>query len=608
MWLCLFAWMLPTAGLAQDGKEDNSEPRVLSVFPSAGQRGKQVRVELRGRHLEGARSVWFDEPGLSARILHLETVSEPVKDREKPKETGTVHLASVELDVGSQARAGVHTLRVVGSRGISDAIRFRVVDGPVFVEASAQHQDPFHSQEVALPALVSGKLGKPGELDYYAFEAKEGQELSFEVLLTGDFNPRLALYHPSASWFSQARLVRALFEQEQSSDLMRVRPNATYKVTRPGRYLLEISSLFGVGSPDSTYVFRIAPSRHETEAGPALPDSWQERTFVRRLDQDWIKALQSRSFGAGGAMPTAAGAGSANRTASLPPRASAEPASALPQTGEVSHSVEREPNDQTAQALEIRIPALIEGRIGKPVDVDHFRFHVEAGQKLAFEIETPSASPPHFNPRLAVIDAQGRQVLSNVHRRVSLFNNNAEREVYLKAVEPKAIHTFAASGEFTLQIRDMTSRYGNDAYAYRVLVRLQVPHVGEVSGPALDRINLVRGKARKVLLTTLLEEGFSGDVAFAFAGLPQGVTVLATGQAMTERAPTDVPENPDDVVPSSAATAFSLLAAPDAVLSSEPAMVQLFCRPVVDGVPGPNLLVRNVPLMVIEAAKPKEKL
>lgn len=609
MWFCLWVSTLPTFALAQ-AKEDTSDPTLLSVFPSAAQRGTNVRVEVRGHHLEDARSVWFDEPALSATIVQVNQVSDPVKDRVTPadgemKKPPAIQLALVDITIGSGARAGNHTLRMVGSRGLSDAIRFRVTGGPVFVERPASHQDPLHAQEIALPARVSGRLAKPGELDYYAFEAREGQELSFEVLLAGNFEPRMALYHPIASWFSQARLVRALFEEERSSDLLSVRPGATYKVTRPGRYVLQIASLFGVGSPDSTYHLRIASGRERTEFGTPVSGVWRERTFARRLDPDWIKALHSRSLGAGGAMPAAA-VGSANAGGPPPSGPSAEPPPVLPRTGDVSRSVEREPNGQIGQALEIRTPALVEGRIEKPGDVDHFRFHVEAGQRLAFEIETPEATPPHFNPRVAVIDGQGRQVVSNVHRRVSLFNNNAEREVYLKEVEPKAIHTFPAGGEYTLQIRDMTSRYGNSTFAYRVLVRLQVPHVGEVSSQGLDRLNLVRGKARKLMLTTLLEEGFRGDVAFAFEGLPRGVTVLAASQPTTERAPTDIADNPEAVVPSSAAAAISLLADPDAALTSQPSVVRLFCRPVVDGMPGPNLLVRTVPLMVVGPG-PKEK-
>ena len=140
----------------------------------------------------------------------------------------------------------------------------------------------------------------------------------------------------------------------------------------------------------------------------------------------------------------------------------------------------------------ISLPAVIEGTIEHPGDLDSFRFKVDPGQKLAFEVETPDAKPPYFNPRLGVVDSQNKELFSNVERRLSMFNNNADPQVYLKAVEPKATYTFDKGGEYVLQIRDITSRYGNSSYRYRILVRPEIPHVGEItvmSPPSTEAAN-----------------------------------------------------------------------------------------------------------------------
>jgi hypothetical protein len=153
----------------------------------------------------------------------------------------------------------------------------------------------------------------------------------------------------------------------------------------------------------------------------------------------------------------------------------------------------------------------------------------------------------------------------------------------------------------------MTSRYGTDTYAYRVLVRPQVPHVGEISSPGIDRINLVRGKATRLVLTSLLEEGFNGDVTYIFSGLPLGVSALPAAQVTaTERAPTDVGDNAEAVSPPSVTTAIVLLATEEVPVRMKPTTVQLYCRPVINGVAGPSLLVGNIPLMVVNPL-PKEK-
>jgi hypothetical protein len=356
---------------------------------------------------------------------------------------------------------------------------------------------------------------------------------------------------------------------------MPVQARATYRVGQPGDYLFALSSLFGKGSPDCTYQFRVGPSSTGADAAAPAKDLWQERSFNRKLDSKWMDEVLAR-----------AGSGTGQK---------------------LTQALDRAIDAKSGQPPEISIPALVEGAIEKPGGEHRYRFRVEAGQNLAFEIETPRTTPPLFNPRISVTAATGRQLFSNVHHRVSLFNNNAEQEAYLKNIEPKAVYTFTDAGEYVLTVRDMTSRYGTDSYAYRMLVRPQIPHVGEISSPGIDHINLVRGKTTRLLLTSLLEEGFNGDVTFTFSSLPAGVSALPAAQVTaTERAPADVDDNAEAVSPPAVTTAIVLLATEEAAVRAEPTMVQLYCRPVLNGVPGPSLLVRDIPLIVVNP-EPKEK-
>ena len=542
-------------GAAEESKTEPAEPKLLSVFPSAGQRGTRVRVEVRGHSLGGVQAI----DGVPGRFLGVEKSGDSVP---------VVYLALFELDLQSEAPSGVRELRLSGSRGVSDALRFRVVDQPVTIEKAEAHP-----QAIDPGAFVNGKLEKPGETDYYSLQAKEGQQLSFDVVQAENFDPRLALFRAGGSWLTPGRPLRVLFEEQRASDLMPVRASGGYRVSESGQYILEVSSLFGKGSADSTYQLRVGCGKPEDGVGSDAPETaWRERSFRRRLNDAWLAAVRARAVNEGAP------------------------------DGPVTHFTEQEPNESASQATRVVLPALVEGAIERPGDVDSFRFRVEAGQKLAFEIETPRTPPPHFNPRISVVDGEGRQLFSNVHRRISLFNNNAEPEIYLKTVEPKAIHTFEAAGEYVLQIRDITSRYGDSGYMYKVLVRPQIPHAGEVSSPDIDRINLVRGKAKKLTLTVLHEESFSGDVVYSFADLPRGVAAYPAGQLVEERAPKDAPEGADAVLPKQFGTTIVLAAGPDAVLSRGVSAVRLYCRPIVNGTPGADLLVREIPFMVVEGS------
>lgn len=539
----------------------SGEPRLLSVFPTIAPRGGGVRVELRGHNLAGVSQSWLDTAGIAAnlagppeRIDHEQARAGSGSDGKKPE---PIYRIMLDLEIGTQAPLGETWVRVSSPMGVSNAVRFDVADRAVMPEEQAKR-----AGDLALPVLINGKLEKPGETDQYSFRAEEGRRYWFEVIAAENFDPRVGLLSTTKkSWFDGSRPRRVLLDEERSFDLIPVSAKGSMRTAEPGQYTVEVSSLFGKGCPGCSYQISISGEEGRWSSVAAPPASWIERDFARPLNDSWIQKIEARR-----GVNTAAGT--------------------------VPTVVERESAIAT-------LPALVRGAIDRPGDVDRFRFNVSPGQKLVFEIETPGTKPPHFNPNVAVLDANGRQLFSNLQRRISLFNNNAETEVYLKDIQPRAIHTFTAGGEYVLEIRDLTSRYGNESYAYRVLIRPQIPHVGEVSSPDLDHLNLSPGKARKVVVTAMLEEGFSGEVTYHASGLPPGVTMRAAGRVIEERAPRDLPENAETVLPVQYTATLVFSASPDARLSDEPAMVTLECRALVDGAEGAPLPVKRFPLMVV---------
>ncbi|MBM3785166.1 MAG: hypothetical protein FJW30_12450 [Acidobacteria bacterium] len=514
--------------------------------------------------------LWASEPGLSGSIAGVEREVHAPQAKEDETKKPAIWRVFLDLNVDAAARIGSHSIRTVSLRGVSNAIRFEVLDSPVVLEQSSAHAGTAEAQAVRPPCLVNGRLAKAGEVDAFAFEAKEGERFSFRVTAAENFDPRVALFSRKSSWFDDARAVRLLFDEERGFEQMPIEAIGTFRAAQPGQYFVQVSSLFGKGCGECTY--QLSMAREESRTGAAKPEegTWRERAFTRALTPEWIAAVENRASGA------------ATRGESLTAYTDDE------------------------QGRELRLPALVSGVIRKPGEADTFRFRTEVGDKLTFEIETPQTPPPHFNPVVAVLDAQGRQILSNLQRRVSLFNNNAEVEGYLKDIEPKAIHTFQA-GEYTLKVRDLTSRYAGISFAYRVLVRRQAPHVGEVTSPDLDRVNLTPGGSRKIALTAALEEGFTGEVAYSASGLPPGVQLLSAGRLIEEKAPRDLPDNADTVLPGQYGSTLMLAADPGLAPTAEPARVTIRFRPVVGGKPGPELPVREFPLMVVQQAKPEEK-
>jgi hypothetical protein len=566
---------------------------------------------------------------MTGRVLSVEEVKDLIKPRVRPSQQEIkpipVYRVLIDLQIDATTRVGVHSLRLVSNRGVSNAIGFPLVDAPVTVEAASSHQTIEQAQQANFPGFISGKIGEPGEVDFYSFQARKGQELRFEVVEGQRFDPaadasrfsaEVAMYHAAGSWFDPHRPTRALFEEERSSDLMPANPGGTYRFSEDGQYFLQISGLFGQGCADCTYQVRAVPSAawaESTSQTQPVSSEWWERSLARHLKEGWTKELEARSV-KGPEVPAKelpSGQASFVRVVASP-----EP----PQVKTSSHPVavlEHEPNDGASQSEAISIPAIIEGAIERPGDLDRFRFKVEAGQKLAFEVETLGARPPYFNPRIGVVDSQDRELFSNVERRLSMYNNNADPQVYLKAAQPKATHSFERAGEYVLQVRDITSRYGNPNYRYRILVRPQIPHVGEISvipkenvdatpevakRSEVNRLNLARNAPKKLVLVASYEEGFTGDLSFTFTGLPAGVDAFPAVQFNEGRAPLEVTQNPDTIAPKQQKATIVLLASPEAVLTKEPRIVQLRCQPIGNGILGPSLLVREFPLMVVDSS------
>ncbi len=598
------------------------DPKLTSVFPWGGQRGTTFQAEVRGESLEGAYAAWFVSGNFKSRILKVEEVPpdfqrQPV-GTEPPKNPPRNFRVMIEVSVPANAATGVYNLRLVTPRGVTNSIRFPVLEQPVILEAPGSHQTIDLAQAVTIPAIINGRLAKPGELDYYSFHTRKGEQWEFEavpgedlgrIVVSDIFDPELTLFRPGGSWFDPHRPTQLLFDEQRNSTLIPVGAKGTYRFDADGEYFIQVSGMYGAGGMNCTYQLRIVPKQElstlTAETRP-VEHEWVERSFDRPLNDRWLMALDAR-VGETSAISaqlqkqaTVAGVGTIDAGAV---------AEARHGSGHDLRPLEIVTAGATGNLHEpqlISIPTEIQGVIGHPGAVDTYRFKVTPGEKLAFEIQTPEKQPPQFNPRFAVIDSQNQELFSSVHRSVSLFNANADRHPYLKAVDPKVLYTFEKGGEYVLRISDVTSRFGEPDFRYKLLVRPQVPHVGEVTISEGDHLNLIRGEAVKLTITTAYEEGFSGELSFDFAGLPEGVQVSPGADLTDNKAPVDIDQEPEMVAPRLQKTTVIMVAQPNAPFTTMPRVVHVSCQPILNGKVGAKVKVQDLPVMVVSAAFSKE--
>ena len=641
--LTVVVLLFPLDGWAAD--EDRSkratEPKLLSVFPMGGRQDSVVQAEVRGNDLKGAYAVWFECSDLEGRVEQVEAPragsAAGLVDRDplakQAEKAG--YLARIRIRISTDSEVGLHVLRLVTPRGMSNGLTFQVVREPVSTEI-----DAVKFQEVETPLVISGRTETNGDLDFYSFRASRGQQFHFQVFssfpnfVSYNAEAELNLYTRSGSWFEPERLRRLPWQSPAFSmtPVHRLRnrgrsiqyalfPLPTHRFREEGTYLVSVGSFLGEGNPDFVYQLRISseapnPSTLLGRDAHSNPADWLERdsgayhqwgSFSRRLASNRLRELARR-----GVPPFPSGRPPADQDPTSETKVEAPPTVDL--TRPIARLVELEPDDGTH--TEVSAYTILEGTIDPPGDVDTFRFQVSQGESLAFEVETPRSEPAHFNPFLQVVGPDGRNVFNNIYMEYGGGGDDV-----LKSTERKTVFTFQEGGAYQLKIRDLTSRRGGSDLAYRVLIRPKLPHLGRLevtlgvtgrrAAPTTDRVNLAPGGAKTFTVVCDLEEGFEGDVTVSAANLPPGVSVVPAtpasyAQGLVEAiyyTPMGVQSavigDPTRHRPVRRAVSLAFLAADGALPTKLPQLVELTARPVLEGRSGSSLAAGRVPLMIL---------
>jgi len=538
------------------------EPRAFSIYPLGGQAGASYKAQIRGVKLRDAQALWFEMDGIQARIDDVQ--SDPEGD---PNATTPSDLVNVHLIIAPAAKPGSHLFRVVTKQGVSNAISLRVTNERTIPEPESLTGDPDHAPKLdAFPMVVNGRIAKKGEVDYYRFDAQAGETLCFEAFSGfSAFDPSVAILEQSGSWFDPNRLNRVAFNDEPlyfpdfSTDAKLV-----HRFEHAGSYLVSVAAFEGQGGSNDVYQLRISVGSGTPPSLRALPKpGWQEHTFTRRLSPDWLKQLRER----GALSPSS-------------------------EDLETFHAVE----DAVKPAPAMKVPGIVEGVISRAGETQRIAFHLKDAQDLVLELETPDATVPLFNPVVRLLDATGREVVTNVY---SQLNNCGG--FMMKTIQPKAVVSLRA-GEYSLEIHDATSDIAGTNFAYRVLIRPQIPHLGKVEVEQ-ERINLAPGGAKQISVTMEREENYSGLVALTVEGLPPGVLAVAGSEAEEDKPPLMNGGKVERYFAKPQKSVLLLTAAPDAPVSSMPQMARVVVRPIRDGKVSEVVDTELVPLMVVASSE-----
>jgi len=570
------------------------EPELISLFPLGGRLGSESLMTLRGKSLEGAYGLWFDSKEFSGTVLNLQSKeSDDTAPQNKPNQDGVsepIQLLNIRLQIDAMAVPGSYGLRVITPRGVSNSLKFWVHAEPSYQERRLSHDLATQAEYLTeYPVVVYGTISQPGEVDYYSFKTVKDEVLLFEVHSLSLSDMALNLYEFVESWFSPDRTKRLAFIDEPVSyPGLSNEPVLVHGFEKDGQYLIRVNGFLGEGGVSHSYLLRITKvldrrdfSEDLTTARVPGVDVWQERTWTRKLQSDRMKILWSRSV--------SSPATESNRNYDLEKKDGVDNRLPTEEIPTVNLDVDWKGE---AGLPTTSLPVLLVGTIGSPGDIDHFRFSARVGERIALEVETIKKTVPMFNPYLKIIDAEGVEVLTNVHSRL-----NANTEIS-KQIQAKTIYSFPRAGEFILEIRDITAAFGGESMAYRVLIRPQVPHMGQIH-IIEDRINLVADRATTLSIVTDQEENFNGSIALRLSGLPVGVTAVTATKADPDLPPAVNEGRKERYIAKSRKASLVLITAADAPRTRVPVVVKVMAQPVMEGRLGRMTLVKELLMMVV---------
>ena len=149
---------LAVCRLALIGAAAAPAPPVLThLYPAAGQQGTTVAVTATGTFDPWPPQVWADAPGIAF----------------KP----SAKKGKFDVEIAKDAAPGPHLVRLFNAQGASIPRFFIVSDEPELLEV--EPNDDFKApQKIArLPATISGRLDKAGDVDSFSVTLKRGQTL-----------------------------------------------------------------------------------------------------------------------------------------------------------------------------------------------------------------------------------------------------------------------------------------------------------------------------------------------------------------------------------------------------------------------------------------------
>ncbi len=445
-------------------------------------------------------------------LRELAHIRQRLTDRSKQQPNAQIaESVLIEMTIDSDATPGDRELRLIGPAGLTNPMVFQVGRLPETMEIEGNDPkawDPLPlAPPIELPVVINGQI-QPGDVDQLRFNARAGQTLVIQVQAR-HLAPFLADAVPG--WFQPVIAVRDADGKELAfADDYQFDPDPVLRFSPPadGVYTMEIRDSIYRGREDFVYRVRIGELPFITSIFPLGGSSGEH---IEATIDGWNLPVETVVLG-----------GEAEGTHALAiDGAIARSNRVLYDLAGESGVREREPNDGRDAAQPCDLPAVVDGRMDSPGDVDVYAFPGRAGQRLVAEVTARRLRSP-MDSLLRLVDPGGKVIAWNdddvdkqehLHRTYGTLTHQADSR--LAAELP-------TEGTYRLVVSDATG-HGGPAYAYRLRIGPPKPDFAVCIGPS--SVNAVTGQSTPLTVHVLRRDGFEGPVTLKLVAPPDGFTL-----------------------------------------------------------------------------------
>jgi hypothetical protein len=491
------------------------ECRLDSVFPSGGQRGTRVTIEMKGfkRALSFLKDIVIDgPPGVTVKELKSINGS----------------TAEATLDITPDAPLGRRWIRILNEHsGLTNFAHFVV--GSLSERLDAEpNNDTANAQPVELPLVVNGRVTPAADIDLFRFSGKKGQRLVAAIAAHAlDVHGQGRNY--GIADFSLELLDAQGRTLAAAEDTLGFDPLIEHVLPNDGEYFVRVQLLNYQGFLEAVYRLTLGEVPYVTGVfppgyrrgisteielfGPHIA-SGTKRLVGQTATEAFDGALaEHKWFGEEGAAWDRA----------YPLRYLAidrGPNSGLDVpivVGDFPEFVEAEPNNDRLQAALFTLPVTVNARFHQPGDADWYRVRLEAKQKVQCEIMAHRFLRSPVDTLLQVFDAQGKLLIENDDE---AFDIGYESYHDFRTTDSKLAFTAPEAEEYFVKVTEQSGEHGPRA-VYRLTVEDERPEFRLSHFP--DAVPIWGpGSSACVLVRIDRFGGCNDDVELAIEGLPAG--------------------------------------------------------------------------------------